>query len=247
MRPSLFSTLLVVAFAQVTAPILTAAEGNAAAAKLSQAAPAAAAPGYFRFPALYGDTIVFTAEGDLWRVDRKGGVAQRLTSHPGQEMYPSISPDGKWLAFSAQYEGPFEAYVMPLAGGLPRRLTFDGEGATVRGWTPDGRVLASTLAESTLPNRQLIAINPSNLEREVLPLAQADEGAFDAAGTLYFTRLSAQSSHAKRYVGGTAQNLWKFPAGATEATPLTGDYRGTSKSPMWWQGRLYFRATVTAR
>jgi tricorn protease len=197
-------------------------------------------PGYFRFPALHGDTIVFTAEGDLWRVARTGGVAQRLTSHPGQEMYPSISPDGQWLAFSGQYEGPVEAYVMPLTGGLPRRLTFDGEGATVRGWTPNGRVLVSTLAESTLPNRQLVAINPTNLDREVLPLAQADEGTFDAAGTLYFTRLSAQSSHAKRYVGGTAQNLWRYAAGAEEAVPLTADYRGTSKSPQWWQGRLYF-------
>ena len=70
--------------------------------------------------------------------------------------------------------------------------------------------------------------------------SQADEGAYDEAGNLYFTRLSAQSSHAKRYVGGTAQNLWRFPAGGPEATPLTADYAGTSKSPMWWQGRLYF-------
>jgi tricorn protease len=240
MRPTLLSALLVVAFAHVAAPALSAAESAQPPAKAGATVPSVAQPGYFRFPALHGDTIVFAAEGDLWRVARTGGVAQRLTSHPGQESYPSISPDGQWLAFSGQYEGPLEAYVMPLTGGLPRRLTFDGEGATVRGWTPDGRVLVSTLAESTLPNRQLIAIKPSNLDREVLPLAQADEGAFDAAGTLYFTRLSAQSSHAKRYVGGTAQNLWKFPAGANEATPLTGDYRGTSKSPMWWQGRLYF-------
>jgi tricorn protease len=240
MRPTLLTTLIFVALVPITTSGLHAANAVASAARPPSATPATAQPGYFRFPALHGDTIVFTAEGDLWRVARTGGVAQRLTSHPGQETYPAISPDGKWLAFSGQYEGPIEAYVMPLSGGLPRRLTFDGEGATVRGWTPDGRVLVSTLAESTLPNRQLITINPSSLEREVLPLAQADEGSFDAAGTLYFTRLAAQSSHAKRYVGGTAQNLWKFPAGATEATPLTGDYRGTSKSPMWWQGRLFF-------
>jgi tricorn protease len=198
------------------------------------------ATGYYRFPALHGPTIVFTAEGDLWRVAVTGGTAQRLTSHPGQETYPAISPDGKLLAFSAQYEGPTEAYVMPLSGGLPKRLTFDGESALVRGWTPAGLVLVSTAAESTLPNRQLVTIHPASLERRLLPLAQADEGVYDEAGTLYFTRLSAQSSHAKRYVGGTAQNLWRFAAGATEATPLTASYAGTSKSPMWGQGRLYF-------
>ncbi|MBI5689397.1 MAG: PD40 domain-containing protein [Verrucomicrobia bacterium] len=200
----------------------------------------AAGTGYYRFPALHGETLVFTAEGDLWRVAVTGGVAQRLTSHPGQETYPALSPDGQWLAFSAQYEGPTEAYVMPATGGLPRRLTFEGESALVRGWTPEGRVLVSTAAESTLPNRQLVAIAPATLERSIVPLAQADEGSYDEKGNLYFTRLSAQSSHAKRYVGGTAQQLWRFAAGATEATPLTASYAGTSKSPMWWRGRLYF-------
>ncbi|MFM8334743.1 MAG: protease, partial [Opitutaceae bacterium] len=209
---------------------------------LLAALPAAAEPaaGYYRFPAIHGDNVVFTAEGDLWRVSTQGGVAQRLTTHPGQETNAALSPDGKWIAFSAQYEGPVEAYVMPLGGGLPKRITFDGENAAVRGWTPDGRVLVSTFAESTLPNRQLVAITPATMARTTVPLAQADEGSYDEAGNLYFTRLSAQSSHAKRYVGGTAQNLWRFPAGGPEAVPLTADHAGTSKSPLWWSGRLYF-------
>ncbi len=209
---------------------------------LLAARPAAADPaaGYYRFPAIHGDHVVFTAEGDLWRVSAQGGVAQRLTTHPGQETNASLSPDGQWIAFSAQYEGPVEAYVMPFAGGLPKRITFDGESALVRGWTPDGRVLVSTFAESTLPNRQLVAITPATMARSSVPLAQADEGCYDEAGNLYFTRLSAQSSHAKRYTGGTAQNLWRFPAGGPEAVPLTSDHAGTSKSPLWWSGRLYF-------
>src|SRR5437899_8896198 len=82
--------------------------------------------GYYRFPALHGDTIVFTAEGDLWRVGVTGGVAQRLTSHPGMEALAAISPDGQTVAFSAEYEGPTEVYTMPLAGGLPTRRTFHG-------------------------------------------------------------------------------------------------------------------------
>jgi tricorn protease len=198
------------------------------------------AAGYYRFPAVHGDTIVFTAEGDLWRVAAKGGTAQRLTSHPGQETNAALSPDGQSVAFSAQYEGPTEVYAMPLAGGLPKRLTFEGEVAAVRGWTPDGKVLYSTQVYSTLPNRQLVTVDPATLARTVVPLAQADEGAYDEAGTLYFTRLGAQSSHAKRYAGGTAQNLWRFAKDAPEATPLTASYAGTSKSPMWWRGRLYF-------
>ncbi len=211
-----------------------------ATAALTHGLRAQTAAGYYRFPAVHGDTIVFAAEGDLWRVAAAGGTAQRLTSHPGQETYPAISPDGKLIAFSAQYEGTNEVQVMPLTGGLPKRLTFEGESATVRGWATGGRVLYSTAAYSTLPNRQLATVDPITLERQILPLAQADEGAFDEAGTLYFTRLSAQSSHAKRYTGGTAQNLWRFAPGAPEATPLTASYAGTSKSPMWWQGRLYF-------
>src|ERR1700728_1426488 len=64
--------------------------------------------GYYRFPSVHKDVIVFTAEGDLWRVGVRGGAAQRLTSHPGTESQAAISPDGQTLAFSAEYEGPTE-------------------------------------------------------------------------------------------------------------------------------------------
>ena len=97
--------------------------------------------GYYRFPAIHKDVIVFTAEGDLWRVGIRGGVAQRLTSHPGMESQAAISPDGQTLAFSAEYEGSIEVYTMPLEGGLPTRRTYEGEKAFVTGWTPDGKVL----------------------------------------------------------------------------------------------------------
>jgi tricorn protease len=94
--------------------------------------------GYYRYPALHGDTLVFTAEGDLWKVNVAGGDAQRLTTHQGIETHAAISPDGQWIAFSAGYEGPTEAYVMPIAGGTPRRLTWYGSRVEVAGWSPRG-------------------------------------------------------------------------------------------------------------
>ncbi|MBN2508599.1 MAG: PD40 domain-containing protein [Verrucomicrobia bacterium] len=215
--------------------------------RLGTAAPAALASpqpprGYYRFPAIRGDTIVFTAEGDLWRVGLPGGVAARLTTHPGTEAHAVISPDGLTLAFSAEYEGPQEVYVMPLGGGVPRRLTFEGDARTV-GWTPDGMILYATRAYSTLPNEQLMRLDPATACAIPVPLSQASEGAFlagDGPQTLVFTRLPFQGSSTKRYRGGTAQNLWRFTQGQPEAVPLTADYPGTSKNPMPWQGRVYF-------
>ena len=82
--------------------------------------------GFYRFPAIHGDTIVFTSEGDLWSVSVQGGAARRLTSDPGEESMATISPDGQTVAFAGQYEGPTEVYTMPIDGGLPQRRTWDG-------------------------------------------------------------------------------------------------------------------------
>ena len=197
--------------------------------------------GYYRFPTIHDDTIVFTAEGDLWRVGIQGGLAERLTSHLGAETSAAISPDGQTLAFSAGYEGPTEVYTMPLVGGLPVRQTFQGGVARVAGWTPDGKIMYATTAFSTLPDWQLATVNPETGERHVLPLAQANQGVFDPTGKqLFFTRLAHQSSSTKRYQGGTAENLWRYVDGDAEAVALTSDYKGTSRNPMWWQDRVYF-------
>jgi len=195
-------------------------------------------PGYYRYPAIHGDTIIFTAEGDLWKVNAQGGAAQRLTSNPGEEAYAAISPDGKTVAFTAEYEGPTEVYTMPVDGGLPQRRTWDGDGYVV-GWTPDGRVLFQTERYSTLPDPKLVAIDAEG-KREVVPLASAALGSYTPDGkTLFFTRVNFQGSHTKRYKGGTAENIWRYDEGS-EAVPLTADYTGTSTNPMFWDGRVYF-------
>ncbi|MDW7759096.1 MAG: hypothetical protein SCM96_00470 [Acidobacteriota bacterium] len=196
--------------------------------------------GYYRYPAVHKNTVVFVSEGDLWSVDIQGGAARRLTTHHGLESHPAVSPDGATLAFSAQYEGPTEVYTMPLAGGLPVRHTFGGQSSTVVGWTPDGKILYATQRYSTLPNTRLVILNPKTNAETIVPLDQAADGSFETPeGPLYFTRLPFQGSYTKRYQGGTVQNLWKFDAG-NEAVPLTSDYPGTSKNPMVWNGRIYF-------
>ncbi|MBI2566503.1 MAG: PD40 domain-containing protein [Candidatus Schekmanbacteria bacterium] len=201
----------------------------------------APAPGYFREPTLRGDTIVFVAEGDLWSVPANGGAAQRLTTGAGQESLPALSPDGRTVAFSARYEGPTEVYTMPVDGGLPTRHTFEAEYSAVCGWHPDGRILYSTSHFSTLPNRQLALLDPATRAIELLPLAEADEGSFDARGeSVFFVRPWFHGNATKRYRGGQARKLWRFSPGSAEAEPLTADYAGESHHPMYWDGRVYF-------
>src|SRR5450432_1805062 len=89
----------------------------------------AARSGYYRYPAVHGDTVVFTSEGDLWTVALRGGTARRLTSNSGVESLARISNDGLTVAFVGQYEGPSEVYTVPLAGGIPERRTWSGDSA----------------------------------------------------------------------------------------------------------------------
>lgn len=207
--------------------------------------PAAPPLGYYRQPALHRDTLFFVAEGDLWRISTEGGTASRLTTHASDEQLPAVSPDGKSIAFVGQYEGSGEVYLMPVSGGAPRRLTWDAGRISHVGWTPGGKILISTDADSTMPAQQLAVIDPEGkggaIMRKRVPLAQASDGVYSPdEKTLFFTRLPFQGSHTKRYKGGTAQNLWSYTEGDEEAKPLTPNFPGTSKNPMWWKDRVYF-------
>ena len=101
-----------------------------------------------RFPDLSGDRIAFTYAGDIWLAPASGGTATRLTSHPGLELFARFSPDGQWIAFTGQYDGDEQVYVVPTTGGAPRQLTFYpaagplaprwGYDYQVYGWSPDG-------------------------------------------------------------------------------------------------------------
>lgn len=195
------------------------------------------AQGYYRMPTVDGETVVFVAEGDLWRVDAAGGRATRLTSHPGEERQPAISPDGTLVAFAGGYEGAREVYTMPLGGGLPTRRTFDAMPPSFVGWTKSGDLLYASDASTPRRAARLFRHDIKTNERVLVPLAQCADGAFVSENDLVFTRLKFQGSHTDRYQGGTAQQLWRFttPTVGTrgdEAKPLTKDYDGTSKAPM---------------
>ena len=195
--------------------------------------------GYYQYPDIHKNTIVFTAEGDIWKVDIKGGLAQRLTTHPEEERYANISPDGKTLAYSASYEGPTEIYTMPINGGITTRWTYESESSTVTNWSPDNKIIYQTQAYNKLPDEQLVTIDLVSKVKTVVPLYQASEGVQNSDGTWIFIRPADHGDAAKRYVGGTARQIWKFD-GENEAIKLTKDYDGESHKPMWYNGRVYF-------
>jgi tricorn protease len=202
---------------------------------------AAGALGYYRFPTLRGNTLVFAAEGDLWAVSPEGGLARRLTTHPAQEADPVLSPDGRTLAFTARYEGPVEVYTMPVEGGVPVRRTYEAEPSTATNWTPSGELVYTTQHFATLPDPQLVSLNLKTGDRTRVPLSQASEGSYDASGrTIYFVRPSFHNNVTKRYKGGRARKIWKYTQGQPEAQVLTQSYAGENHSPLWWNGRVYF-------
>ena len=197
--------------------------------------------GYYRFPDIHDNTVVFVSEGDLWKVPLSGGLAQRLTTHAEEELFPTISPDGKNIAFSASYEGPLQIYTMPIEGGLPIRWTFESDVSIANTWTPDGKIVYSTRAYSKLPDYATVTIDMNSKEKKVLPLAQASEATFNATGkTVFFVRPSFHNNVTKRYKGGTARQIWKFTEGTEEAIKLTNNYLGESHHPIWYDSRIYF-------
>lgn len=204
------------------------------------AAADTAREGFYRYPALRGNTIVFTAEGDLWRVGLTGGRAERITTHPDLEARAALSPDGRHIAFTGAYERAPEAYLMPLAGGVPQRLSWLGQNPRVWGFTPAGEVLVTARSLRGEPVTQLFAINPGTLAQRVLPVGQASDGALSADGhILYFTRNGLASDNVRAYRGGAMAQLWRLDLrGNAEATALAapGPTPGNDLRPMPYAG-----------
>ena len=205
----------------------------------------AAPEGFYRQPAIQGERLIVVAEGDLWSVASSGGPAQRLTTHPGFETLPAVSRDGQWLAFVGQYEGNSgstvngsgDVYVMPVAGGVPRRLSWEGSGIKVWGFSAQGEVLYTGPTVSGQPGNQLFAVDPKTALRRTLPVAQASDGALSEDGrTLYFTRMGLRNDNARQYRGGALARLWVMDlAGSAEARPLVVE-GANDRRPMPYTG-----------
>lgn len=204
-----------------------------------------ATQGYYRFPALHNNTLVFTAEGDLWKTSLDQTYAKRLTTHVAQESQAAISRDGQFIAFVANYSGSDEVYVMPIQGGLAKQVTFENVQVKLQAWTHDGKILYSYNGRvGPAGNWSLRVVNPEDLSVDSLPLADAVEGSIDATGsTVYFSQFGLQisSDNAHAYQGGAKGELWSYQLGSDkEAKHLTEKHQGSVRSPMVYQDRVYF-------
>ncbi len=206
------------------------------------AAPASSATAaYYRQPDIHADRIVFCAEGDLWTAPAGGGLARRLTAHPGSESFPSFSPDGGRIAFTGEYDGNADVFVVPADGGEPRRLTFGPAADQVVGWTPDGAaVLFRSAGESPTGDFELYSIPAAGGDPEKLPLGWAVRLAVDPeTGAWAFNRKSWEQATWKRYRGGTAPDIWVGDPAKADFRKVT-DFDGIDAFPMWHGGRVYF-------
>ncbi len=200
--------------------------------------------GYYVHPDAHDDVLVFASEGDLWRAPRAGGEAVRLTTHEEIENHPQISPDGTQIAFMASYDDERVIYVMPIAGGRPKPITFEGAGVALIGWAPDGRVLYSSTNEPGNNSRVLRLVSPENGDVETLPLWRAREATFSDDGrTLFFVRrgLAESNDNALLYRGGAMAELWRWRLGSNrEARRMAADFDAPIRNPMAANGRIYF-------
>ncbi|MBZ5614943.1 MAG: PDZ domain-containing protein [Acidobacteriia bacterium] len=207
-----------------------------------------------RFPDIYKDKIAFMYGGDLWLASSSGGTARRITSHPGRELFPKFSPDGKWLAFTGQYDGNFNVYVMPSDGGQPKQLTFyqgsahplsDRMGVLnqVIGWTPDGKSIVF-LSRSDASNGWIKRPFMVNIDGGLARPMPMDEGgllSFSADGTkIAYNRIFRNFRQWKRYTGGLAQDItiYDIKNNVVDAVIPHTDY--TDTFPMWRGNTIYF-------
>jgi len=222
------------------------------------AGPALASPDeearLLRFPAVHGDRIVFTYAGDLYTVPAKGGTARRLTSHPGFEMFPRFSPDGKQVAFTAQYDGNTEVFVVPADGGEPKRLTYTatlgrdevsdrmGPNNIVMGWTPDGKnvLFRSRMRSFNDFIGQLYTVPAEGGLPEELPLPRGGFASYSADGKqLAYNRIFREFRTWKRYRGGMCDDVWLYDFATKKTEQLTDDL-GQDIIPMFVGGKVYF-------
>ncbi len=196
-----------------------------------------------RQPTISSKYIVFVYADDLWRVDRDGGNAERLTSHEGTESFPHFSPDGKMVAFSAQYDGNTDVFVVNTEGGEPRRLTFHPDADIVQGWTPDGKQVLFRSGRAGVPTmiNHFYTVGLEGGIETQMPIPQASFGEISEDGNyVAYTPITLWDPEWRNYRGGQAQPIWimSLKDNTLIQTPQTD--RERHSDPVWYKGEVYF-------
>ena len=206
-----------------------------------------------RFPDIFGDKVVFSYGGDLWTSTANGGTATRLTAHPGVETYPKFSPDGKWIAFTGQYDGDEQVYVISSGGGEPKQLTFYpsrgplaprwGFDNQLMGWTRDNKVFFRSLRDTwTLPVAKLYTVSPEGGPSEALPMPEAGSGDFSPDGTkMVYSPRFRDFRPEKRYSGGQANTLYIYNLQNADAVKISDSPRA-ARDAMWVGSTIYYNS-----
>jgi len=207
-----------------------------------------------RFPAVNNQTIVFTYAGDLYSVAKTGGTARRITSGDGYEMFPRFSPDGKWIAFTGQYDGNTEVYLIPAEGGIPKRLTYTatlgrddisdrmGPNNIVMCWTPDGKKIIYRSRGTSFNDfvGKLYAVSVDGGLSEELPLSTGGFCSYNNDGSkLAFNRVFREFRTWKYYKGGMADDIRIFDYKTKSIEKIT-DTQAQDIMPMWIGNEIYF-------
>ena len=198
------------------------------------------APLLAQWPTLSKTTIVFSYGGYLWSVPREGGEARQLTTG-GHEGIPFFSPDGKWIAFTGQYDGNTDVYVMPAEGGTPKRLTWHPDQDVTAGWTPDGkRVLFLSQREAYADFTKFYTVPVEGGVAEALPMWRAFEGSYSPDGTrmAYVPNFQWQAAW-KRYRGGQTTPIYLVRLSDLQVEKLPRE-NSNDKDPVWFGDTVYF-------
>jgi len=197
-------------------------------------------------PAISAERIAFIYANDLWTCDLDGKNVRRLTSDVGVESSPAFSPDGKWIAFSAQYEGNTDVYVVGSEGGVPKRLTWHPGPDVAQGFTADGKSVLFTSPRTVYTARytQLYTVPVEGGAEELLPIPHSDRAAYSADGKrIAYNPLGPRFLQWKRYRGGTVSQVWLYDRAthAIEKVPQPAS-RANDAGPMWVGDTVYFRS-----